>query len=78
MGNALQERLDAVDQEIDDLRSLLSIMRRIERDEQLRERLRSIELGFPLQDLAAGRLTGDALRRARETLEGIVTPPRAV
>ena len=71
----LQNRLDAMDQEIADLQSLLAIMRRIERDEQLRERLRSAELGFPLQDLWSGRLTGEALRGALATLETLVAPP---
>jgi hypothetical protein len=77
MQGALQRRLEGVDQEIADLRSLLTIMRRIERDEQLRERLRGAELGFRLQDLWAGRITGDALRGAVEALEGLTSPPVA-
>ena len=71
---ALQRRLDIVDQEIADLQSLLRIMRRIERDEVLRERLRGAELNFRLQDLWAGRITGESLRRALETLEGLAAP----
>ncbi len=71
---ALQQKLDAVDQEIADLASLLSVMRRIERDAQLRERLRGAELGFRIQDLWSGRITGDGLRRALETLEGLAAP----
>lgn len=74
MQGALQRRLECVDQEIADLRSLLAIMRRIERDERLRERLRSVELGFRLQDLWAGRITGEPLRRALETLEALSAP----
>ena len=71
---ALQRRLGDVDQEIADLRSLLTIMRRIERDSVLRERLRTAELGFRLQDLWAGRITGESLRRALATLEGLAAP----
>ncbi len=71
---ALQQKLDAVDQEIADLASLLTIMRRIERDAHLRERLRGAELGFRLQDLWSGRITGAGLRRALETLEGLAGP----
>jgi hypothetical protein len=73
---ALQARLGDVDQEIADLRSLLTIMRRIERDAALRERLRTTELGFRLQDLWAGRITGEPLRRALETLESLSSPAR--
>jgi len=75
MQGALQRRLEHVDQEIADLQSLLTIMRRIERDAALRERLRGAELGFRLQDLWAGRITGEPLRRALDALEGL-SPPR--
>ncbi len=71
---ALQRRLECVDQEISDLQSLLAIMRRIERDERLKEQLRSVDLGFRLQDLWAGRITGDPLRRALETLDAMASP----
>ena len=77
MQGALQRRLEAVDQEIADLQSLLAIMRRIERDAGLREQLRGAELGFRLQDLWAGRMTGDALGRAVEVLEGLTAAPVA-
>ena len=70
----LRRRLEDVDQEIADLRSLLTIMRRIERDALLRERLRSADLNFRLQDLWAGRITGEPLRRALVTLEGLAAP----
>jgi hypothetical protein len=68
---ALRRRLHDVEQEIDDLRSLLTILRHIERDERLRERLRSAQLDFRLQDVWAGRLQGDALRRALSTVEAL-------
>lgn len=71
---ALQRRLECVDQEISDLQSLLAIMRRIERDERLKELLRTADLGFRLQDLWAGRITGDRLRRALDTLYAISAP----
>ena len=71
---ALQRRLECVDQEITDLQSLLVIMRRIERDERLKESLRTADLGFRLQDLWAGRITGDRLRRALETLDALSAP----
>jgi hypothetical protein len=71
---ALHRRLEAVDQEISDLQSLLRFMRRIERDAALRERLREVELNFPLQDLVAGRITGEPLRRALEALERAAAP----
>ena len=71
---ALQRRLETVDQEIADLQSLLAIMSRIERDERLKELLRNAELGFRLQDLWAGRITGDRLRRALETLDALSAP----
>ena len=71
---ALQRRLESVDQEIADLQSLLAIMRRIERDERLKELLRHADLGFRLQDLWAGRITGDPLRRALETLDALCAP----
>ena len=71
---ALQRRLECVDQEIADLQSLLAVMRRIERDERLKELLRNAELGFRLQDLWAGRITGDRLRRALETLDTLSAP----
>jgi hypothetical protein len=71
---ALQRRLECVDQEISDLQSLLAIMRRIERDERLKELLRTADLGFRLQDLWAGRITGDRLRRALETLDALSAP----
>src|SRR4051794_21528668 len=58
---SLQARLDVVDEEIADLRSLLVFMRRIERDAALRERLREVDLGFRWQDLWAGRITGEPL-----------------
>jgi hypothetical protein len=69
--NALRRRLLDVEQEMDDLRSLLTIMRHIERDERLRERLRSAQLDFRLQDVWAGRLQGDALRRALRSVEAL-------
>ena len=71
---ALQRRLEWMDQEIADLQSLLVIMRRIERDERLKELLRTTDLGFRLQDLWSGRITGDPLRRALETLDRLSTP----
>jgi hypothetical protein len=71
---ALQRRLEAVDQEIADLQSLLRFMRRMERDAVLRERLRSSDLGFRLQDLWSGRITGEPLRRALDALEGVAAP----
>jgi hypothetical protein len=71
---ALQRRLECVDQEISDLQSLLAIMGRIERDERLKELLRTADLGFRLQDLWAGRITGDRLRRALETLDALTAP----
>ena len=71
---ALQRRLECVDQDISDLQSLLAIMRRIERDERLKELLRTADLGFRLQDLWAGRITGDRLRRALETLDALSAP----
>lgn len=74
MQGALQRRLSFVDQEIADLQSLLGIMRTIERDTVLRERLRTADLDFRLQDLWAGRLTGDSLRRALVALEELATP----
>lgn len=74
MQGALQRHLSVVDQEISDLQSLLGIMRRIERDTVLRERLRTADLDFRLQDLWAGRLTGDSLRHALTTLEDLATP----
>jgi len=74
MQGMLHRRLADVDQEIADLRSLLVFMRRIERDAALRERLRSAELGFRLQDLWAGRITGDALRGALAALESLAGP----
>jgi hypothetical protein len=67
----LQRRLDDVDQEVNDLRDLLAVMRRIERDAALRARLREVDLGFRLQDVWAGRITGDALRRAIAKLEDL-------
>jgi hypothetical protein len=67
----LKRTLSEMDQEIADLRGLLAIMRRIERDERLRERLRSADLGFRMQDLWAGRITGASLHRALDTLEGL-------
>jgi hypothetical protein len=76
MPQVLQRRLEDIDQEIADLRSLLIVMRRIERDAVLRERLRSVELGFRLQDLWAGRITGERLRRALAVLEDVASPPR--
>jgi len=69
---ALRARLEDVDQEIADLRSLLVFIRRIDRDEALRERLRQADLGFRMQDLWAGRITGERLRRALQTLEGLM------
>lgn len=71
---ALQRRLECVDQEITDLQTLLAIMRRIERDERLKEQLRTVDLGFRLQDLWAGRITGDPLRRALETIDALGAP----
>jgi acetoacetate decarboxylase len=69
----LKRRLDDVEQEIADLGSLLTIMRHIERDERLRERLRTAQLDFRLQDVWAGRLRGDALRGALTQLERLAT-----
>jgi hypothetical protein len=77
MQGALQRRLQAVDQEIADLQSLLGFMRRIERDAALRESLRSADLGFRLQDLWAGRITGEPLRLALDALESL-SAPRAI
>lgn len=74
MQGALQRRLSVVDQEMADLQSLLGIMRRIERDAVLRERLRTADLDFRLQDLWAGRLTGESLRRALTALEELASP----
>ena len=74
MQGALQRRLTVVDEEIADLQSLLGILRTIERDAVLRERLRTAQLDFRLQDLWSGRLTGDSLRRALTTLEDLATP----
>jgi hypothetical protein len=71
---ALQRRLECVDEEIADLQSLLAIMRRIERDERLKEQLRTVDLGFRLADLWAGRITGDPLRRALESIDALGTP----
>ena len=71
---ALQRRLECVDGEISDLQSLLAIMRRIERDERLKEQLRTVDLGFRLQDLWAGRITGDPLRRALESIDALSAP----
>ena len=72
--HVLQRRLEDVDQEVADLRSLLAVMRRIERDAALRARLREVDLGFRLQDVWAGRITGDALRRALVALEDFAGP----
>ena len=72
MQQVLQRRLDDVDQEVADLRDLLAVMRRIDRDAALRARLRDVDLEFRLQDLWAGRITGDALRRAVARLEALV------
>jgi G:T-mismatch repair DNA endonuclease (very short patch repair protein) len=72
---ALKRRLEDVDQEIADLRSLLTILRTIERDERLRERLRNADLGFRLQDVWAGRLTGESLRDALAQLERLAAQP---
>jgi hypothetical protein len=72
----LQRRLEDVDQEIADLRSLLAIMRRLERDAVLRERLRDVELPFRLQDLWSGRITGEPLRGALSLLEALVSAPQ--
>lgn len=68
---ALQRRLEAVDHEIADLQDLLTFMRRMERDAALRERLRCVDLGFRLQDLWSGRITGEPLRRALDALESV-------
>jgi hypothetical protein len=65
----LRRTLSEMDQEIADLRGLLAIVRRIERDERLRERLRTADLGFRMQDLWAGRITGPSLHRALGQLE---------
>lgn len=74
MRGALQRRVESIDQEISDLQSLLGIMRCIERDAAVRERLRSAELNFRLQDLWSGRITGDALRNALDALEALAAP----
>ena len=71
MQGALRRRVDAIDQEIADLQVLLAIMREIDRDAAVRERLRTAELNFRLQDVWSGRLTGDALRGALDALEGV-------
>jgi hypothetical protein len=71
---ALQRRLETVDREIADLQSLLVVMGRIERDERLKELLRTADLGFRLQDLWAGRITGERLRRALETPAALTAP----
>jgi hypothetical protein len=65
----LRRTLSEMDQEIADLRALLVIVRRIERDERLRERLRTADLGFRMQDLWAGRITGPSLNQALVRLE---------
>jgi acetoacetate decarboxylase len=70
---ALKRRLNDVEQEMADLSSLLTIMRHIERDERLRERLRNTQLDFRLQDVWAGRLRGEQLRGALATLERLAT-----
>lgn len=67
----LHRRLEAVDQELADLRSLLAIMHRLERDAALRARLREAQLPFRLQDLGSGGLTGARLRQALDQLEGL-------
>jgi hypothetical protein len=72
----MRRTLSEIDQEIADLRGLLMIMRRIEREESLRERLRTADLDFRMQDLWAGRITGPGLRRALQTLEGLARQPR--
>ena len=77
MQGPLQRRLASVDQDIADLRCLLAVMRRIERDERLKESLRAADLGFRLQDLWCGRITGEPLRRALETLEALSAPSAA-
>ncbi len=74
MQDALQRRLDHVDEEISDLRALLAVMRRLERDDELRERLRTADLGFRLQDLMSGKITGAPLRRALATLDALTAP----
>ena len=71
---ALRRRLADVDDEIADLRGLIAIARRIERDVVLRERLRSAELPFRLQDLFAGRITGKPLQRALAELDRLAAP----
>jgi hypothetical protein len=76
MQQVLHRRLDDVDQEIADLRSLLAVMQRIERDAVLKERLRNVDLGFRLQDVWAGRITGDGLRAALAVLEDFAAPMR--
>jgi hypothetical protein len=67
----LRLTLSEMDQEIADLQALLVIVRRIEREERLRERLRTADLGFRMQDLWAGRITGPSLRHALQTLEAL-------
>ena len=73
----LQRRLENVDQEVTDLRDLLAVIHRIERDATLLARLREVDLGFRLQDVWAGRITGDALRRALAALEDLAGPAPA-
>ena len=70
--DVLQGRLYTVEQEIADLQSLLTIMRAIERDAVLRERLRTADLGFALHEVLA--LSGEARRRALSALEALVAP----
>jgi hypothetical protein len=72
--DALQRRLDHVDEEISDLRALLAIIHRLERDDDLREMLRTADLGFRLQDLLSGKITGAPLRRALATLDALTSP----
>ena len=67
----LRRTLSEMDQEIADLQALLVIVRRIEREDRLRERLRTADLGFRMQDLWAGRITGPSLGRALSTLEAL-------
>ena len=70
--DVLRGRLHTVEQEIADLQSLLAIMRTIERDAVLRERLRSAELGFTPADVIG--FSAEARRRALAALEALAAP----
>ncbi len=71
---APQRRLVPVDEETAEVARLLALMGAIERDERLRERLRTADLDFRLADLWSGRVTGEPLRRALDALEALAAP----